>query len=165
MARHDYAVIAGIWAYPELDSLDAPENDAKAFYDWVVSPAGGAVPKAHVRLIVSSQFDPPFPSATAARPKMDQVLEAMEALQDIAEANRKKGKGYSTGRRLYLYFAGHGFAPTKDQTALLMANATRIRAGAPYHILGPYCADWFFSAGFFDEVVLFMDCCRDNYSF
>ena len=42
-----------------------------------------------------------------------------------------------------------------------MANATRLRTG--YHILGRAWARRFLLAGYFDEVLLFMDCCRENY--
>jgi hypothetical protein len=64
------------------------------------------------------------------------------------------------GRRLYIFLAGHGFSPSGDEAALLMANATR---GRTYHVPGRPYANWFLRAGFFDEVILFMDCCRERY--
>ena len=70
-------------------------------------------------------------------------------------------EGLRVGRRLYLYMAGHGCAPILDESVLLMANATRRRAG--YHIPGKPWANWFYRAGYFDEILLFMDCCRENY--
>ncbi len=45
MAKDDWAIVVGIRFYPELDNLDGPENDAKAFRNWLVSPTGGAVPR------------------------------------------------------------------------------------------------------------------------
>jgi hypothetical protein len=60
-----------------------------------------------------------------------------------------------------LYYAGHGFAPREEQTALIMANATKMRIGAGYHWLGQRTADWFWQSGYFDEIVLLMDCCRN----
>jgi hypothetical protein len=42
-----------------------------------------------------------------------------------------------------------------------MANAGLGRLG--YHIPGRLYARWFITAAFFDEVVLLMDCCRDDY--
>lgn len=163
MARDDYAIVVGIGNYPELSPrLDAPESDAKAFYDWVVSPRGGAVPKRNAHLITSPRVQR-SKTATDAVPIVTQVLTELEKLQDIAQKNSKKPNGrLRTGRRLYLYFAGHGFAPRDDQTALLMANANPLRTGTAYHILGPWTADWFYKACFFDEIALFMDCCRDN---
>lgn len=170
MAKNDkdYAVIIGIKSYPDFDRdgpLEGPENDALAFRDWVISPTGGNVPddKEHVALIVSSKYQPPAAIADDARPMIMDVQSAFEKLQNKAEENAGKGKGLQVGRRLYIYMAGHGFAPRDDQTALLMANATRERTGAVYHILGQYTADWFFKAKYFEEIILLMDCCRELY--
>ncbi|HEU5218622.1 MAG TPA: hypothetical protein VFU23_08180, partial [Gemmatimonadales bacterium] len=58
MARDDWAIVVGIKRYfdPALAGLEGPENDARQFYEWVVSPSGGAVPKAQAKLIVSSDY-------------------------------------------------------------------------------------------------------------
>lgn len=170
MAKNDkdYAIIVGIKAYPAFDPdgpLEGPENDALAFRDWVISPTGGNVPndKEHVVLIVSSDYKPAATEIEDARPMVMDVQRAFERLQLKASKNADKGKGLQVGRRLYIYMAGHGFAPRDDQTALLMANATRDRTGPVYHILGQYTADWFFKAKYFEEVILLMDCCRELY--
>lgn len=162
----DYAVIVGIQTYPAFDPdgpLEGPENDARAFYEWVKSPAGGNVPdnKEHISLFVSSDYGPPFATLEDAKPMAQDIQKAFERLQNKADANDAKGDGLQVGRRLYLYMAGHGFAPRDDQTALLMANAARNRTGPMYHILGQYTADWFFKAKYFEEVILLMDCCRE----
>lgn len=157
MAEEDWAVVVGIKNYPELSDLDGPENDARDFYEWLTSPTGGAVPKHQAQLIVSP--NPPAGKATLARPTAEQIQEAFDHLDDIA--NKEGGDG-RVGRRLYLYFSGHGFAPDFEQAALLMANATQKRTGL--HILGKPYADWFFRSGYFREVVLFMDCCQEKYS-
>ena len=67
------------------------------------------------------------------------------------------------GRRLYIYMAGHGIAPGENQTALLMANANydKRRYGTGYHVIGEYVAGWVADAHYFDEILLFMDCCRE----
>jgi hypothetical protein len=88
------------------------------------------------------------------------VLEAFDWIDQLAADNDDRGTGLQAGRRLYLYFAGHGFSPQENQTALLMANATRQRVG--HHVAGPAYADWFFRAGYFQEILLFMDCCRET---
>ena len=157
MAEDDWAVVVGIKNYPELSDLDGPENDARDFYTWLTSPNGGAVPEQQVQLIVSP--DPPADKATVARPTAEQIQEAFDRLDDIANLEENNGR---VGRRLYLYFSGHGFAPDFEQAALLMANATQKRTGL--HILGKPYADWFFRSGYFREVVLFMDCCQEKYS-
>ena len=43
MANDDWAVVVGVRLYPDLGDLDGPENDAQAFYDWLVAPEGGDV--------------------------------------------------------------------------------------------------------------------------
>ena len=43
-----------------------------------------------------------------------------------------------------------------------MANATPRRSGN--HIAGRLWAEWIYESGYFDEIALFMDCCRDSYT-
>lgn len=159
----DWAVVVGVGNYPELDKLDGPENDARAMRDWLIKPTGGDVPADQVALILSSDF-PPALKATRAEPTNLRVQQAFEDLQDVAEDNARNGLGKRVGRRLYIYLSGHGFAPRGivDDAALLTANATKTRAG--YHVLGKLFANWFLRSNYFDEAVLFMDCCREVYS-
>jgi hypothetical protein len=161
MANDDWAIVVGIRCYPDLGDLNGPENDAKAFHNWLISPNGGALPQEHVKLILSSHYNPPFASASEAEPTTARVERAFDELDDIAKDNQDKGNGLRVGRRLYLYFAGHGCEPKAEEAVLLMANATKRRAG--YHIPGKPYANWFYRAGYFDEVVLLMDCCREKY--
>ena len=67
MGQDDWAIVVGLWVYPDLGNLTGPQNDANAFADWVRSPAGGGVPENHVRLILSSDFAP-ADSASRAEP-------------------------------------------------------------------------------------------------
>jgi len=155
VAAEDRAIVVGINRYPALlRDLEGPENDARAFEEWLLSPTGGAVPKDHVRRILSSDFkkesDP-----RRAQPTAEKLKDAIDELHDLGTNNDGKA-----GQRLYIFMAGHGIAPKLRTAALLMANAARGRTG--HHIQGPPYADWFVEAGFFKEVVLFMDCCREN---
>ncbi len=162
MSDTDHAIVVGVWLYPGLADLSGPENDAVAFADWLRRPGPGDVPPAQVQLILSSDFAPlPFPGVDDAKPTRDRIETAFDRLDALAQMNKSQGKGLRVGRRLYLYFAGHGFAPMLDESALLMANATRTRVR--YHVAGRSWANWFYKAGYFDEVVLLMDCCRENY--
>jgi hypothetical protein len=156
----DWAIVVGVWDYPDLGDLAGPEHDARAFANWVQAPEGGGVPADHVRLILSSDYAP-AELARAAQPTDAQVMAVFDELDDLAQSNRDGGEGLRVGRRLYLYLAGHGCAPALDESVLLMANATRRRAG--YHIPGKPWANWFYRAGYFDELLLFMDCCRESY--
>lgn len=162
MAQEDWAIVVGLTHYPGLSTLSGPERDAQAFYDWVTkleANGGGGVPPAQAKLVRSSDF-PAVPDPKAAEPTVQKVYVELENLQDIALENSKKGKGLRTGRRLYLFFAGHGCAPVFDESALLMANATQLRLG--HHIPGRRIANWFLVAGYFEEVILLMDCCRER---
>lgn len=163
MAKDDWAIVVGVKTYfdPDLGGLEGPENDANEFYNWAVSPDGGAVPRKQAQRILSSLYHPPFPTATDAMPTAEAVKVAFDHLKSIADENETKGKGRVVGRRLYLFFSGHGFAPSHrdDLTAMLTADAV-VKGKKLPHIVCSYMADFFWRARFFDEILLFVDCCR-----
>jgi hypothetical protein len=158
MSSDDWAIIIGISRYPGFHDLAGPENDARSIYEWVTAESGGAVPIEHVHLVVSSQF-PMEASALSAHPNMADAIAPFERLNEVAYENDRQSRGLRVGRRLYLYMSGHGFAPSLDENALLLANATRQRVG--YHVPGVSWARWLLDAGYFDELLLFMDCSRE----
>lgn len=153
MAQDDHALVVGIATYPAMTNLQGTERDALAFAQWLEAADGGAVPKGQIAVILSSHFQPtPVPSA--AMPVASHIVGELEKHIDRAEQ-----QGGRAGRRLYLYFAGHGFSPDVEEVAVLMANAAKRRTG--HHIPGRRYAMWFQMAGYFDEIVLLMDCCRE----
>lgn len=169
----DWALVVGITAYPGLSELSGPERDALEFFKWVTSskPEGGGVnpdpdpqdPYAgRAKLIISSKCKPPPPYSVffKAEPTIARIGQVFEEMYYLSEQKRQSGQGRQIGRRLYLYFAGHGLAPAdNNQVALLMANST---VGVwNNHISGTGWAEWFYKAGCFEDVLLFMDCCRD----
>jgi hypothetical protein len=160
MATDHWAIIVGVWLYPGLENLHGPENDAVAFAEWLKRPDGGNVPPEQVKLILSSDFQP-FATADTAQPTRDRIEAAFDELDVVARQNQAANRGRRVGGRLYLYFGGHGFAPVQDEAALLSANSTQ--SNMRYHIPGKSWANWFFTANYFDDVVLFMDCCRSMY--
>src|SRR5437899_6923731 len=83
---------------------------------------------------------------------IDDALDKVIALGD-AQAGQ-------AGRRLYAFMAGHGISPRLEYTALLAANASQRRPGE--HIVGQLYGNWFRVAPHFPEVVVIMDCCRDD---
>ena len=136
MAQDDYAVVVGIAGYPKLGDLDGTENDAIAFSEWLVSADGGDVPRQNVKLVLSSDYPyngrptEALPTTALVDQKFDELIE--DGL----------GQGGRLGRRLYMFFAGHGIAPDIDETALLMANAAvPVRTG--HHIPARAYAKWF----------------------
>lgn len=165
MAETDWAVVVGIETYFDsgLPALQGPENDAREFYDWVIAADGGAVPEDHAFCVLSSTFPRPFQTLVDAKPTAQEITDTFEALRKVANANVEKGDGYTIGRRIYLFFAGHGFAPShrQDQTALIVADA-QPGHGQIAHFMGSWIADWLYEARLFEEVFLFMDCCRSS---
>jgi hypothetical protein len=155
----DWAIVVGITRYPDLTDLEGSENDARAFYDWVTSAAGGGVPADRARLILSSDYSGPFEEGQA-EPTVAAIEKRLNELIRLAGRSKQEGRGLRVGRRLYLYFSGHGCAPSFEEAALLVANATRMIV---YHLTGKPTADWFYRTNVFDEVVLVMDCCRERY--
>lgn len=154
MASDDRAIVVGINHYPVLGEngenkdLEGPENDARAFCEWLMLPTGGALDKSAVITVASANSPQDGPTPTTAT-----IDKAFESIIDQAE------QGQHGGRRLYLFFAGHGFASSSEDVNLLMANATRRRTG--HHIAGRKYVEWFRAAALFKEIVLFMDCCRE----
>jgi hypothetical protein len=154
MGKDDWAIVIGVKDYPGLTNLQGSEADAKEFFKWVTHPDGGNVPfdkgsphdpkKSHAILICSSQFSPVSSDAADGVPHEQHIEIIFDKLKEIADVRRGKGKGLRIGRRLYLYFSGHGCCPEENIAALLVANATDTR---PHHIAGRP----------------FMDCCQERH--
>lgn len=144
--QHDFALVIGVDHYPRFQSLRGAAADAAAFHGWVCEADGGAVDPARARLIVST----PNP----ATPVQEQIDEAL--LELIAAADAVGG-----GRRLYFYFSGHGaMSPDEsaDDVALLLATWSRNLARLAMSSRG-YSSE-LGSAGLFEELTIFLDCCR-----
>jgi len=158
MNDNDYAVVIGINKYPSslLDNLEGPERDACEFKEWLLSPKGGAIPDDgnHIHLILSRDFqfdNDPFLAKPTTLEVDNAFLKIMKQVQDDWPA-----------RRLYIFLSGHGISPQSDldEAALLMANADDLAMG--HNIPGRLYAKWFRAAALFQEIVVLMDCCRDN---
>lgn len=158
MNDRDYGIVVGIDQYPGLGSLEGAQRDAESFANWLVDPNGGGLPAGNVRKILTRQFHPPPPTCTAqANPNAHRFYsEVGDLLMDSAGNLRS----FPIGRRLYLYFSGHGFLGSSnwEEAALYAANASR---ALPEHIPGTREADAVKASAAFEEIVLVMDCCRD----
>jgi hypothetical protein len=145
----DYAIVVGINGYSQLRPLKGAKKDAAAFAEWLISPEGGGLPPKNVATILSLEELPADP------------FDARPIQKDIDRALRNFGveRNQKIGRRLYFYFAGHGFGPNFDDVGMLMADAAMQRLKTNIG-LRPYL-DYFHKTGFFDQVVFFLDCCRD----
>ncbi len=153
MAADHYAILVAINDYPGLSDLAGPENDAEEFRSWLVDPAGGAVGSERVALLRSSDF-PPAADPDDANPTETQFKKTLNRWLRNGEEWRDR-----VGERLYLFFAGHGFTSgSLEDPALFTAQA---RFGDTAHIAAARYAARIRYAGFFDEIVLIMDCCQD----
>lgn len=152
MAHH--AILLAIKSYPGLTNLEGPEHDAEAIHAWLVAPDGGNLLPDNITVIKSSDF-PAVTDPYQAQPADVAFRAALQKL--LFNADRSfKGK---VGERLYLFFAGHGFASRQlNEAALYSAQATK---NDPDHIAGKRYAAKIVNSAAFEEVVLIMDCCRD----
>ena len=151
--RDHFAILVAINRYPGVSPLGGPENDAIAFRDWLRDRGGGNVHRDNIVLICSSDSEP------AATPDHEHPTET-ELKIALNRWLKVKGKWVErAGQRLYLFFAGHGFtAGSLTDPALYTAQA---QMGDTVHIAALRYAGRISSAGFFDEIVLVMDCCQD----
>lgn len=156
-----YAILVAINHYPGLTNLAGPENDANEFFSWLIDPAGGdlqdpaglAPGDRRVEIIRSSDFtlvtdpDDANPTETQFKKVLNRWLKEDGEWRD------------RVGDRLYIFFAGHGFTSgALADPALFTAQA---QLGDTAHIAGYRYASKIQNSGFFDEVILIMDCCQD----
>lgn len=156
--REDYAVVVGINHYPTIGSLKGAEQDALNFIEWLKDPHGGDVPEEQILKVLSSDFNPQSESPIYARPNIEDIHAKFDELGDLyIESDHTHRR---VGRRLYLFFSGHGIGKY-ERGALLLANARN--TGRLTHFPSSDAAMLITKSAAFDEVVLFMDCCRDKY--
>jgi hypothetical protein len=152
--QDDWAIVIGINQYPKLSGvspLQGAVDDAWRFHKWLTEPQGGDVPPNHIATLIQGA------SANLAEPTRSQLGAYVENNFLPILPQRP------FGRRLYLYFSGHGISPTGQESirnaALLMANA--VMPTPLLHIPGNLLAEGMRSSAYFEEVILIMDCCRD----
>ncbi len=109
------AVVVGISDYqsPAIPDLKYADRDARAFADWLKSPAGGSVPEENIQLLLNDQA---------------KNADFGAALDGLAEDSRE-------GDLAIIYFSGHGDVETKtrSQFGFLLAwdsPPTNYKAGA-----------------------------------
>lgn len=157
----DYAIIVGVNDYgPGIQRLRGCINDADLFYEWLIDPNGGGLviesPNGYPPKIVRLKSPDPPPGFHPWPPSRNEYEDAILLLRRWAstQPNRR------VGRRLYLWFSGHGASVRDDRNecAALMADAKGDALSRS--IPGRRAAENFRGVAMFDEVVLFMDCCR-----
>jgi hypothetical protein len=141
MARRDFAIVIGINLYEhsrELDELKGPRNDAEEFIRWLRQDYSLANLEEHnlIRRIESPDFS--------------EIRIAVSALLHKIES--------SAGRRLYIFCAGHGFETTSRDAGVYTSDYIESMNGARWNLMRT--ANWLRDSGRFQEVIVFMDCCR-----
>jgi hypothetical protein len=141
LSERDFGIVIGIDGYrKELQRLNGAVQDAEDMYGWLHKEAG--VDEHHLWKVVSNGEED--------KPDIPAIEQAFRALKAKAEGR--------TNRRLYVYFAGHGFEPDDEQLLLVTADARleelgqAIDARAYRHYLR--------STAWFSEQFFFYDCCR-----
>ncbi|GAA4245193.1 caspase family protein [Dactylosporangium darangshiense] len=160
---HDahYAVVVGINRYPGLSDLNGPVHDAAGFVEWLVDPSGGAVPQENVRLVPASPDDDADLTTDEARPDPRNINSALHQLNTIVQRRTAAQPDVWPRTRLYFFVAGHGLLPTDGDAALLAANASSEEPG--YNLDLRLYQQWYRRSGCFHELVLFADCCRNDF--
>lgn len=158
MPLDDFALVVGINNYAALNPLRGAEADSLDFYNWVVDPAGGKVKPGNAQHIISkpNQTDP-----LDSQPTRSTIEKFFLRIDALANKNNKDGNGLVAGRRLWLFFSGHGFAPSYGRSALLVANTTDT---ALDNFASPLWAERLFTGGWFQEILLFQDACRERFT-
>jgi hypothetical protein len=146
----DYAIVVGINTYPKLTPLTSAVNDANAFAEWLRDPEGGGITSDdRLQLIMSPDEQQANLPAEPLQKRIDNALKSFGV-----------GNGHIIGRRLYLYFSGHGIGVDFDDVAMLMANATETFLDSNIG-LRPY-RSFFHARDLFEQIVYILDCCRDQ---
>ena len=147
----DYGFVVGIDDYKKepYSRLEGARLDAKEFYKWLRDPRGGDVPKENIR---------PFARLSDRSGRMPTFTDLSVLLMQELRA-RAPEKKKRIGRRLYLFLAGHGVNPKGEFDD---AGLITVEAGGNYPIYLPskQSADDLCFSVRFEEVLLFMDCCR-----
>jgi uncharacterized caspase-like protein len=154
----DYAVVVGIDHYPDYRCLRGATTDAKDFESWLLSPVGGGLPRENCKTILSPEFPTCPPQANHGprneerrRPIQDDIDDAFAAIWEQLKAG--------TGRRLYVYFSGHGLGRHTQGADLCLAKWEEnfFRDAA---LASELYQEKIIASGRFPEMVLFLDCCR-----
>jgi hypothetical protein len=138
----DCALVVAMSKYKELARLRGPAPDAVKFCTWLHEKGG--LKLENIKLVNSDED---------GQPVNREIIDALSKLGIRMKQRR--------GRRLYVYYAGHGLGPEFNDVAMVPADAAKDLLEETCYSLNR-CMDLFVKTGFFDELVVFMDCCRER---
>jgi len=143
----DFGVVVGVEHYSDVQLVHGAHDDATRFHAWLCSEQGGGLPRENTERILSD-----CKAETPGQVDIDRKL--LHVLNKAHESRR--------ARRFYFYFSGHGATNrerTGDDVALLLTQWTRSLARLA---LSARCySSTLNGAGLFEEVAIFIDCCRN----
>ena len=146
----DHAIVVGINHYRDgISPLQGALNDCSLFCEWLIREDGGGLDPANIDFYGSM-------APTDHAPHREEIEDLL--LEFFVEHSQT---GRPVGRRLYLYFSGHGVGSTDpliEECGFVVANAATFSLRA---LAGKETAIRLRVAALFEEVVLIMDCCRD----
>jgi hypothetical protein len=122
-------------------------SDAEFFYKWVIGPLCGGLDPNNVKLIISQ-------NAGGYTPRGSDIENEIMVFYD-----KLWNTGPKVGRRLYLFMAEHGIAPGDGNDCSLVSSDSW--PNAFWVVTGRLTAERVLKQPMFEEVVLFMACCRD----
>ena len=102
----------------DFAALTTAPKDATRFMEWIGSEDGGGVPESNRRLIITAfEVNPDKPIDW--KPEQDDIDQALEVFWRAPRLEKEVGKQDKEeiflGRRLYFYFAGHGYGHKPDR--------------------------------------------------
>ena len=185
MNEHDYAILIGVQEYPheKMSDLKGPVNDVLEFRKWLVDPLGGNMPSNIDRIrMINSPGGQGKGNVQYAKPNFEQIRDVLHEFvkkkeqiiddskvddlkdfyKEVTTVNGVAYDQYYVGRRLYLYMSGHGIS-NSERVALMMANSN-FGSLIGNNFPGTNFAKGFKDFAYFKEIVLIMDCCRDDQS-
>ncbi len=86
-------------------------------------------------------------------PRLHDIVAEVEKIYNLSQNSEEP-----IGRRLYIFLAGHGVGPDLDEAGLLAADTSNVTKYFP----GRLYANLFRGRALFEQIVLCMDCCRDE---
>lgn len=142
MSDRDYAIVIGVGRFEGLPPLESPWYDAEDVEAWLRDTAG--LEQKRIRCI-RSEDDGAF---TPIKSQIDKTFESV--LNEVAPVG---------GRRLYVYYSGHGSNMPYEHILLEMADSSEtIPVGLNGELYAAKLRGW---PGFREQLFIF-DCCRTD---
>jgi hypothetical protein len=139
----NYAVVIGIDHY-ETKPLAAAVSDAKDFAAWLINKKLVPDKPENIKVLLSETNN--------------QIANNLDIDKAVDEIIKDAKTHRAESNRLYFYFAGHGIGVTYDVTALCL----RFWPNWFNHCISSLdYKTWFINKGVFDEIFIFLDCCRE----